>query len=285
MNYKLTISYDGTRFAGWQKQPAKPSRETAQGRLEAVAAKLARTCAAGTAAAGGPEGRTGLPQGGSAEPCLPEPAACGAEGAAATAVNGAGRTDAGVHALGQVANVNIPGDMPPEEVRKYFNDYLPESIRIEAATEADERFHARLCCIGKTYAYHVTETEKPDVFRRNYTYFYGKKLDLEKMRAAARRLQGVHDFAGFATKAPNKKSTCRRLESAEITEDGGEIVIRFTGDGFLYNQVRIMTGTLLQIGSGELDADIIEEIFKSGDRQKAGFTAPAKGLFLEKVYY
>lgn len=248
-NYKITLSYDGGGFAGWQKQGN--AENTVQGKLEAVACRLA---------------------------------GCTVD------INGAGRTDAGVHALGQVANFKLKHYVPEKTVQEYFNRYLPETICVNSVELADERFHARLSAMSKTYMYNIdiNDAGVRDVFMRKYAYNYDKKLDMNTLSDAAGRLCGEHDFAGFCTKAPKNKSTLRRLFSVRVEESEARkniIKIFFTGSGFLYNQVRIMVGTLLEIGAGEKGPETIEEIFDIRERAIAGFTAPPQGLFLYSVEY
>ena len=195
-----------------------------------------------------------------------------------------GRTDAGVHALGQTANFKCDTDMNEEEILKYLNKYLPEDVRVTSIEEADIRFHSRLNAVSKTYEYTIA-TEKPDVFMRKYVYFPGKKPDVEKMRSAAGQIVGKHDFKGFSSLGKTKKSTIRTVNSIEIEEENELIKIRINANGFLYNMVRIISGTLYDIGCGELSQSVIEEIFEEKIREKAGITLPASGLKLVKVYY
>lgn len=200
-------------------------------------------------------------------------------------IDGAGRTDAGVHAWEQVANVHLKESYEAGWLQRKLNEYLPEDIRIMEVKEAGERFHSRLNAIGKVYEYRLLKNDCQDVFHRKYAWHMDKYLDIEKMRLAAEQLKGQHDFKGFCTKASKKKSTIRRMDDIEIWDEGKAIFIRYTGNGFLYNMVRILTGTLVEIGTGERDADTIPEILSSGERQRAGQTAPAKGLTLRKVLY
>ncbi|MBO4363759.1 MAG: tRNA pseudouridine(38-40) synthase TruA [Clostridia bacterium] len=244
-NYKLTLSYDGTGFKGWQKQPGTEA-DTIQGRLEAIASKL--------------NGRE-------------------------TAVNGAGRTDAGVHATCQTANVILDGERTAAEVAELFNRYLPETVSVDRAEVCAPDFHARLSKSRKTYTYYVYLSEKPPVFRRKYVYAYGKPLDINKIKKACEKLEGVHDFRGFATAVPKKKSSVRIIFEARAQIEGDTLTVKLTADGFLYNEVRIIVGTLLSIGCGELDENAVNRVFESGDRSEAGFTAPSRGLFLTDVSY
>lgn len=200
-------------------------------------------------------------------------------------IHGAGRTDAGVHAEGQVASVRLPGCRPVEEVRAYLNQYLPEDIAVTAAEEVSERFHARLNAVGKVYRYHIRLGDTPDVFRRRYQYRVEGMLDVAAMRRAAERLTGTHDFRAFCANKRYKKSTVRTVTAIEIEVEGNDMSITFRGDGFLYNMVRILTGTLLEVGLGERSAEEMPDILDSLDRTRAGKTAPAQGLTLVEVEY
>lgn len=195
-----------------------------------------------------------------------------------------GRTDAGVHADEQTANFKCDTLMDEVEIFDYVNRYLPEDIRVTSLKEVDERFHSRLSAVSKTYEYTIA-TEKPDVFIRKYVYFADKKPNVEKMRKAAKLIEGKHDFKGFSSVGRIKKSTTRTVNFIEIEEENNLIKIRINGNGFLYNMVRIICGTLYDIGIGELDENVIDEIFREKIRQKAGATLPASGLRLVKVYY
>jgi len=195
-----------------------------------------------------------------------------------------GRTDAGVHAFEQSANFKCETPLSCGEIKEYLNSYLPEDILVTSISEADERFHSRLNAISKTYEYTIA-TEKPDVFIRKYVYRTDKKPDIEKMSKAAELLVGTHDFKGFSSLGKTKKSTVRTVNYINIEEDGKLIRIRINGNGFLYNMVRIISGTLLGIGCGELEESIINEIFEEKVRERAGMTLPASGLRLIKVYY
>lgn len=203
----------------------------------------------------------------------------------AVEVHGAGRTDAGVHAEGQTASVRLPGDRPAAELMADLNRYLPEDIAVIAAETAAERFHARLSAVGKVYRYDVRMGGVPDVFRRRYQYRVEDPLDLTAMRKAAEYLTGTHDFRAFCSNKRYKKSTVRTIESVELSVRGADLHIYFRGDGFLYNMVRILTGTLLEVGTGERAPEDMAEILKSRDRARAGRTAPAQGLTLVQVLY
>ena len=200
-------------------------------------------------------------------------------------IQGSGRTDRGVHAHGQVANFHTDTRMTTEEMRTYMNEYLPMDIAILDVRDAAERFHSRLHVKRKTYCYHIWNSEVPNVFFRKYSYQIAEPLDLEAMKKAAELLLGTHDFKSFCSKKKTKKSTVRMIESIKICKEGDEIVLTYKGNGFLYNMVRILTGTLIEVGHGEREPEEIPSIIKAQDREKAGFTAPAQGLFLERVDY
>ncbi len=200
-------------------------------------------------------------------------------------VHGAGRTDAGVHALGQVASVKLPGDMPAGEIMRYVNQYLPEDIAVTAAETTPERFHARLSAKGKCYRYSIRVGSVPDVFRRKYQHRVEETLDIGAMEKAARAFVGEHDFRAFCSNKRYKKSTVRTIHSIDIVVEGADMSISYRGDGFLYNMVRILTGTLLEVGLGQRRPEDMAAILASLDRQMAGKTAPAQGLCLMEVEY
>ena len=200
-------------------------------------------------------------------------------------VHGSGRTDAGVHAAGQVASFRADTDMDCSALLKAVREYLPEDIGALSLEEAPARFHARLSAKEKTYVYRVWNSDVPCVFERRYVYIYPAPLDTDAMRRAAEDLPGRHDFSAFSSGKKKGRSAERALRSVRIERVGEELRITYTGDGFLYNMARILTGTLLEIGSGERPADDIGRIFQSRSRTEAGFTAPAKGLCLMSVRY
>ncbi len=203
----------------------------------------------------------------------------------AVEIHGAGRTDAGVHAEGQVASVKLPGNLSASEIMAYLNQYLPEDIAVTAAEATDERFHARLSAIGKVYRYSIRLGTAPDVFRRKYQYRVEDALDVDAMKQAAEQLTGTHDYRAFCSNKRYKKSTVRTVSSIDIAVDGANMDITFRGNGFLYNMVRILTGTLLEVGQGLRTADEMSVILESLDRTRAGKTAPAQGLTLVQVEY
>lgn len=200
-------------------------------------------------------------------------------------VHGSGRTDAGVHALGQAASVKLPKSPKPEELLQYVNHYLPEDIRVLRAEPVEDSFHARLCARRKTYAYHVETGSKKAVFERKYVYGFPFSLDKKAMEEAAGYLTGTHDFRSFCGNKRMKKSTVRTLESIKIQEEDGRFTLIYTGNGFLQYMVRILTGTLLEVGAGRQSPGCVKEILAAKDRSAAGFTAPPEGLFLVSVEY
>lgn len=200
-------------------------------------------------------------------------------------IHGAGRTDAGVHAKGQVANFKAKTDMTESQIMQYLNQYLPEDIAVISVKEAGERFHARLNAAGKIYQYRILNSEITNVFERRYTHKEVVDLDITKMRKAAEVLVGTHDFKAFTSTKKSKKSTVRTIESISIEKVGDEIQITYKGDGFLYHMVRILSGTLIEVGKNERSVKSVEEALKSLIRENAGFMAPAKGLTLMEVLY
>lgn len=246
MNYRLKIQYDGTRYRGWQRQPG--TEMTIQGKMEHVLSEFA--------------GQKIL-------------------------IDGAGRTDAGVHAVEQVANVHVPECVAqePETVKQYLNMYLPEDIRVLSVERAGERFHSRLNATGKVYRYHILKFDAECVFLRKYAWKVTEPLDTGRMKMAAEQFVGKHDFRSFCSRASKKKSTVRTIHSIEIEETEQEIRLTFRGNGFLYNMVRILTGTLVEVGAGKRQPEEMSRILEKKERRYAGETAPAKGLFLIKVLY
>ena len=199
-------------------------------------------------------------------------------------ISGSGRTDAGAHALGQVANFHCHSDMNCEQILSQLRRYLPEDIGIYSCQEAQERFHARLNAKKKTYRYRVWNSDNPCVFDRKYVYICLEELDVDAMRRAATHFLGEHDFSAFCANRNFKKSTIRRIDSFAIEQIGEELRFTVTGNGFLYNMVRIMVGTLLEVGRQERNCDSIPLLFGE-KREKAGALVPAQGLCLMEVEY
>lgn len=200
-------------------------------------------------------------------------------------IQGAGRTDAGVHARGQVASVHLPEGYTPQEVQNYLNRYLPEDVAVVEVVEVGERFHARLSATGKEYRYHIRMGSVPDVFARKYQYRVEEPLDLAAMERAAGYLTGKHDFRSFCGNRRFKKSTVREVFHIGVEVCGSDLTLVYREDGFLYNMVRILTGTLLEVGLGQRTPESMVDILEAKERTAAGKTAPAQGLVLQEVYY
>lgn len=199
-------------------------------------------------------------------------------------VHGSGRTDAGVHAQKQVANFHCESTMSCQEILSQLRRYLPEDIGISSCRQVSDRFHARLNAKAKVYRYRLWNSEQPCVFERRYVTVWPETLDVEQMKIAASFLQGEHDFAAFCTNKHMKKSTVRHIESITFTTDGEELQITFVGNGFLHNMVRILVGTLVEVGQGTRAAESVKELFGE-QRSQAGQLMPPQGLCLMEVVY
>jgi len=254
-NVLLTIAYDGSDFHGWQRQPDKA---TVQGTLEKLLSKLLKT---------------------------------------EVLLNGTSRTDAGVHAMGQRASFKADVRIPMERFARVINNTLASMekgpfaispIRILEAVEMPDEFHARFDSKGKKYIYRISNNGFVNVCERNYVYHVDAPLDVNLMREAAALITGTHDFKCFeASGSDIRENTVRTIYSLEILEgqNSGDLEIHVSGDGFLYNMVRIITGTLVDVGHGKIKPSQIPEIIESKDRTTAGHTAPPYGLYLAEVYY
>lgn len=257
-NILLTIEYDGTCFYGWQRQPGK---RTVQGELERVLGIVCR---------------------------------CPIK------INGTSRTDAGVHALGQRASFKGEFGIPTDRMMLAANNILAGGInsigkigdvRITSIIEMPENFHARFDAKGKKYVYKILNCQEKQIFSRNQYYQVMKHLNVETMKSAAKYIVGTHDFKCFqAAGGEEKKTTVRTIYSLSINEGKTEtgqrtILLEIKGDGFLYNMVRIITGTLVDVGLGKISPEELPNIMELKERQKAGHTAPPQGLYLEKIYY
>ncbi|WP_165004428.1 MULTISPECIES: tRNA pseudouridine(38-40) synthase TruA [unclassified Enterococcus] len=198
---------------------------------------------------------------------------------------GSGRTDAGTHARGQVANFKTNAEMGRPEMLEFMNRYLPRDIVVKKIEEMPERFHARYNAKGKKYSYYVWNNKIPSAFERNHSFYFPQELDMAKLTAACEKLTGTHDFIGFSALKKSKKSTVRTIEELSVEREGEMLHFTFVGDGFLYKMVRIIMGTLLEIGTGAMKLEVIDEVFENKVRQHAGETVPAQGLFLDEVYY
>lgn len=200
-------------------------------------------------------------------------------------VNASGRTDAGVHAKKQVCSFKANTQLSDADILIGLREHLPKDIGAVSLHIANPMFHARYNCKKKTYVYRVWTGNTPNIFERNYLYFLPCQLDLESMRNAASLLCGEHDYCAFTNAKGSKKSTVRNIYSIDIQSIGDEIQFIFTGDGFLYNMVRIIVGTLIEIGQGKKSIKYINEILDSKKRENAGYLVPASGLILWDVEY
>lgn len=243
-NFKLTLSYEGTRYRGWQRQGNTDN--TIQEKLETTLSRI-----------------------------LAQPVEC----------SGSGRTDAGVHARAQVVSFRADTSLQPEQILAQLRLYLPQDIGALDLTRASPRFHARLNALEKTYVYRVRNTACPDVFTRRFVTQIPEPLDVEAMASAAQDFLGTHDFASFCGNPRMKKSTTRAITFFSVEHHGDEVVFTVRGNGFLMNMVRIMVGTLLEIGRGTRAADSIPAILEERRRAAAGELAPPQGLCLWEVRY
>lgn len=196
-----------------------------------------------------------------------------------------GRTDAGVHALGQVANFKTDSNIPIEKIAIAINSNLKKSIVIKEAKEVELDFHARYSCKKKTYQYVINNSKYGSAIYRNLEYCYSLKLDVQAMKKAIKYFEGEHDFKAFKASGTSSKSSIRTIYKAEVLTNADKIMIRLTGNGFLYNMVRIIAGTILEVGLGKIKPEEIPEIIQSRDRQRAGKTLPPQGLYLVEVNY
>lgn len=201
-----------------------------------------------------------------------------------TFVSGSGRTDSGVHAFGQECSMYLERKIDEQNFMGQLNEHLPGDIRVVAVQLEKPNFHARKSAVGKCYEYHIDLREKPNVFRRKYRFHFPHPIDLEAMQKAADLLTGTHDFSSF-TDLREDKDTVRTIYAVKIAYEEESLCISWIGDGFLYHMVRILTGTLLDVGTGKIKAEQIPEILAATDRKSSGFPAPAKGLFLRQVFY
>ncbi|WP_074042376.1 tRNA pseudouridine(38-40) synthase TruA [Desnuesiella massiliensis] len=246
-NLKMVIEYDGTRYKGWQKQNHKDSSvSTIQDKIENVLSKM-------------------------------------------TGENiqliGCGRTDSGVHAENYIANFHTDCDLSIDTMLNYLYEFLPEDIVVKSMKDTSERFHARYNVKSKTYVYRINNSKFRNVFNRKFVYHTDENLNLNEMRRAAEVLIGTHDFQSFTSLKPNTKSTLRTINYIEIKENQDMIEIEVNGNGFLLNMVRIIVGTLLEVGKGELSPLGVEKILNQKKRSEAGPIAQAKGLCLKSIEY
>lgn len=247
-NIKMTIQYDGTRYKGWQKQNIKgTSVVTIQDKLEKLLSKMTEE---------------------------------------EVQVTGCGRTDSGVHAKNYIANFKTSSTLSINEMMEYTKKYLPENIVIKDMKDANERFHSRLNVLSKTYVYTIDNNIYQDVFMRKYATHVEEKLNVGSMIEASKLFLGTHDFKSFTNlKAKNGKSTIRKINYINISEENNIIKLEFNANGFLLNMVRILTGTLIEVGKGNLDISTVEKILNNKKRTDLCPKALAKGLCMEKVQY
>ncbi len=243
-NYRFTISYDGTRYQGWEHQPSTDM--TIQGKIENVLSRMVDK---------------------------------------EVEVIGSGRTDAGVHARAMTANAFLDTDLEPDKIRDYLNRYLPDDICIREVKAASDRFHSRYNAVGKTYRYTCFTGPVKPVFDRKYVYYLEEVPDVNKMKEAAELLKGEHDFKSFCSNPRMKKSTVRKVDRIDIVKKGAYITFTYHGTGFLQYMVRILTGTLLEVGYGKRTPESMTDLLLAKDRRLAGDTAPACGLTMVKVDY
>jgi tRNA pseudouridine38-40 synthase len=244
---KLTLAYDGTNYFGWQYQPDRP---TVQGALEAALRGITRE---------------------------------------EIRVAGSGRTDAGVHALAQVVSFRTGTRLSCAELLKALNAMLPEDIAVRELAEAAEDFHAIRSAVRKRYRYQIHDGPIPDVFLRRYVWHYGHPLDVPAMHGAGQALVGTHDFASFQTQGTERESTVRTVYELSVRRGAGAesdlVTLEVEANGFLYNMVRAIVGTLVKVGGGRKPVDWPLEVLQACDRRVAGMTAPPQGLFLLRVEY
>ncbi|MYL21878.1 tRNA pseudouridine(38-40) synthase TruA [Halobacillus litoralis] len=242
---RMIIAYDGTRYAGYQVQP---NGNTVQAELEKALKKIHK----------------GSP----------------------VKVTASGRTDARVHAVGQVIHFDTPLEIPLSNWKRALNSMLPDDIQVKQADQPADGFHARYDTTGKEYRYFVRNHPDPDLFRRHYTSHVKAPLNVAAMKQACAYIEGEHDFTSFCSpKTDIKGSKVRTIFKADVESSGEEVMFTFKGSGFLYNMVRILVGTLLEVGKGERTPEDIPGILEARSRESAGRTAPPQGLFLWKVDY
>lgn len=246
MRILLTIAYDGTRYSGWQKQKS-PEVLTVEGEVERALRQLFHK----------------------------EDLEC----------IGASRTDRGVHALGQRAVIDVETTIPVEKIPLAIRPFLPEDIVVTAARQVPDAFHPRYDCVKKTYEYCIFNGKYKNPKERLYTAFVYHELDLEKMKEGAKAFVGTHDFQAFCAAGSSVSTTVRTIFDCHVEQNGDHIRIFVTGDGFLYNMVRIIAGTLIAVGQGKIPAEAVAKIIESKDRTRAGQTAEPQGLTLLEIYY
>ena len=244
-NYKIEIAYDGSKYQGWQQLGGEHRKNTIQGILADVLSDFCKE-----------------------------------------SVNliGASRTDAKVHAKGQVANFHTNRKLQKEDILS-FNQSLPPDIQVLSLKKVPKEFHSRYSALGKQYQYQIYCKDKPTPFLRHQCLFLEGELDISAMREASKVLIGKYDFAGFASQMNDKRSTVKTITEIEITKQENLIIITYEGEGFLYHMLRIITGTLIEIGLHKRTLESLKEIIRTGNRSLAGPTVEGKGLCLTKIYY
>ena len=247
-NIRMTIQYDGSRYKGWQKQNIKGMDvSTIQGKIENVLSKMT-----------------------------------GEE----IQVIGCGRTDTGVHADKYTANFKTNSNKNIKDMSKYLHEFLPEDISVISLRDVSDRFHSRLNAISNTYVYTIDNNRFANVFIKKYAYHVEGQLNIEKMKEASKYFIGTHDFKGFSgVKDKSKKSTVRTINYINITEKDNIIKIEYNGNGFLINMVRILSGTLINVGKGQIEPEDIKKMLQSKQRSELAVKAPAKGLCMKEVNY
>lgn len=245
-NIRLEIEYDGTNYCGWQVQTRNPAKKSVQQALETALRKIVHE---------------------------------------KVALNASGRTDAGVHALAQVANFTTLSKIPVDKLQLALNSLLPDDIAVTAALEVGAGFHSRFSAKSKVYRYVIINRKYPSALLRDRAYFCSYPLDLALMRKEARSLLGRHNFSAFQASDKIKRAAVRTIKAIKIVKVGDEVRIEIEADGFLYNMVRNIAGTLLEAGRGRFERGSLKRILLSKNRESAGPALPAKGLFLVKVKY
>lgn len=244
-NYKMTIAYDGSKYNGFQRQSKHPEK-TIQGKIEAVLSKLFNT---------------------------------------PINIIGSGRTDAGVHAKAQVCNFHVENPLPTEQIHQYLITYLPKDIAVLKVSLCSERFHARYNVVAKRYSYTIDNGLVADPFSLKFAYHVPNTLNLEAMQKASAYLLGTHDFKAFTSLKSKTKSTVRTIHAIDFNLSNNKLIITYDGNGFLQHMVRIITGTLIEVGLGEKAPEEVAAILESQMRSAAGSTAPSHGLCMEGVFY
>lgn len=245
---KMTITYDGSRYLGWQRLQGKQEGAAIQDIIEKIlSAILTRECK----------------------------------------IHGAGRTDAGVHAYEQVAHFYLEEDWISQlkDIKGQLNTRLPEDIRIVDLIQVQGKFQSRYDAKAKVYTYCIETGDRPRVFERKYVLWIPESLNIDAMRKGAKYLEGTHDFKGFSSKMKDGRKTHKTIYETKIEVKGSKIQFSVMADGFLYHMMRIITGTIIEIGMGKRDPESIIEIFKHQEREKAGYKVSGHGLFLKKIFY